>query len=67
MTDKEMEPFGEVVDAEIADETCESVGSPWCPGGVAPLVEDPFDSDVNDTRRLAHLHERCAYERAMDI
>jgi hypothetical protein len=57
----------DVVDAEILDDTCESTGLPWCPGGPAPLVEDPFDGDVNNTRRFAHLHDRCAYERAQDI
>jgi hypothetical protein len=58
-----------VVDAELVDEygTCESAGFSSCPGGPAPLVTDPYDGDVNNTHRLAYLHDRCAQELAADI
>lgn len=63
---KDIEMY-EVVDGEIDDETCELAGYPCCPGGPAPLVVDPYDEDVNNTRRMARLHDECAHERAMDI
>lgn len=63
----DIEPYGEIVDGVLDDDTCESVGSPWCPGGPAPLVPDPYDGDINNTHRLTHLHDRCASERALDI
>lgn len=57
------------IEGELLDQEgpCESAGAPWCPGGPAPWVQDPYDGDVNNTLRYAYLHDECAYERAMDI
>jgi hypothetical protein len=67
VTGREIDLYGEVIEGVIDDETCEMAGASWCPGGPAPLVEDPYEADVNNTHRLTRLHDRCAYERAQDI
>lgn len=59
----------DAVDGDLVDDRCADTGMTYCPGDRAPVLwlADPYDDDINNTRRLVYLHADCADQRSRDI
>jgi hypothetical protein len=67
MHSTEVVPAGEIIDAEIVEDTCELSYDRFCTGS-GELVEDPFEADVNNNPgQMIVACPACLAELAADI